>query len=62
MNNSKPSLGYRVIRTLVYVGLVYARTLGGVFYASMDNLVREVEVDAEMKRRGSVLKQNKPRF
>ena len=62
MNNSKPNLFYRIIRTIVYVGLVYSRTIGGVFYTSMDKLVREVEIDAEMKRRGSVLKQHKPRF
>ena len=57
-----PSLPYRVIRTLIYVCLVYTRAIGGIFYSSMDRLVREVEYDAELKRRGSVLKQNKPRF
>lgn len=60
--NNKPNLFYRVIRTVVYVGLVYTRTIGGIFYTSMDKLVREVEYDAEMKRRGSVLKQQKQRF
>ena len=61
-NHAKPNLAYRVVRTILYVGLVYTRAIGGVFYRSMDNLVREVELDAEMKRRGSVLKQNKNRF
>ena len=60
--HNAPSLPYRVIRTLIYVCLVYTRAIGGVFYRSMDNLVREVELDAEMKRRGSVLKQHKSKF
>lgn len=58
MNNA-PSLPYRIIRTIVYVGLVYSRALGGIFYGAMDSLVKEVEVDAEMKRRGSVLKRKR---
>ena len=60
--HAKPNIVYRVIRTILYVGLVYTRAIGGIFYNSMDSLVKEVEMDAEMKRRGSVLKQNKNRF
>ena len=62
MNNQQPNLIFRIARTFVYVGLIYARSIGGVFYESMDSLIKEVEVDAEMKRRATVLKRHKPRF
>ena len=52
---------FKAFRAVVYVALVYTRAIGGVFYQSMDNLVHEVEYDAEMKRRGSVL-QKRRRF
>ena len=54
--NKQPSVPYRVIRTIIYVTLVYTRLLGGHFYQSMDRLVKEVEYAAEMDRRANVIK------
>lgn len=46
----------KCIRAITYASLVTLIRLGGGFTESMETLIREVEYEAEMKRRGTVLK------
>lgn len=46
----------KCIRAIIYTVLVTLLRLGGGFTQAMENMVREVEHEAEMTRRATVLK------
>lgn len=48
----------KAIFALIYATLCVIRGAGWMFYSSMNNLVSEIETEAELKRRRNILKRS----